>query len=270
MLEDEYGSAEEVPAKYKHLYKEADGKWVLISAGEMKTVDDVARVQEGLRKEREDHKETKKKLSQFNNLDPDEVHEKLDRFEELEAAAEGKMDEEKIEQIVQSRIKSKTAPLERELEKVKTENEGLQGEVQGYKEKDRTRKVCDEIRKAAVEAKLRDTAVEDALIVGERLFEIDEAGKIVSKDNVGVTPGVEPSVWLTEVKNSRPHWWPESEGVGAKGGSGGSGGGNNPFTAEHWNMTEQGQIVTADRSRAEQLAKAAGTTIGGPKPAPKK
>jgi hypothetical protein len=43
----------------------------------------------------------------------------------------------------------------------------------------------------------------------------------------------------------------------------------NPWTADNWNMTEQGKIYTSDPSRAEQLAKAAGTTVGGPRPAKK-
>lgn len=96
MFEEEYDDYDSIPAAVKHLYRESGGKYVLIKAGEMKTVEDVTRVQEGLRKEREDHKATKRKLAQFNDMDPDEVLEKLDRIEELEAAAAGKIDTRSI------------------------------------------------------------------------------------------------------------------------------------------------------------------------------
>lgn len=266
MFEDEYDDYESIPAQVKHLFKEDGGKWVLIQSGEMKTVEDVSRVQEGLRKEREDHKATKAKLNQFNGLDADEVHEKLDRIEELEAAAAGKIDENKINDMVEARLRAKTAPLERQINTLKGENSELQGDVESYKAREKRRTIHDHIRSAAATAKIRDTAMDDALLVGEHVFDVDESGNVVTKDNVGVTPGIEPSVWLTEVKKTRPHWWPESKGAGANGGDGGAGGINNPFSHEHWSMTEQGKLLREDRSKAEQLARAAGTTIGGPKP----
>jgi len=266
MFEEEYDDYDSIPQAVRHLFKESGGKYVLIPAGEIKTAQDVANVQEGLRKEREDHKTTKGKLARFNGLEPEEVHEKLDRIEELEAAAAGKLDETKINEMVEARLRSKTAPLERQINQLTTEKGELEGEVGEYKTKERRRIIHDHIRKAATGAKIRDTALEDALLVGENVFEVDESNRVITKDGVGVTPGVEPSVWLTEIKQSRPHWWPESQGAGARGGDGGTGAANNPFTKENWNMTEQGRLMKEDRSKAEQLARAAGTTIGGQKP----
>jgi len=267
MFEAEYPDYESIPAAVKHLFTSKDGKYVLLGAGEIKTVDDVSRVQEGLRKEREDHKDTRLKLSKFGALDPDDVVTKLDRIVELEAAAGGKIDETKINEMVEARLRTKTAPLERQITTLTTEKGDLETAVGAYKGNERKRTIHDHIRKAASTAKLRDTAMEDALLLGENIFDVDESGRVVTKDNVGVTPGIEPTVWLSEVKNTRPHWWPESQGAGLPGGQGGNAGANNPFTAANWNMTEQGKLVTADRSRAEQLAKSAGTTLGGPKPA---
>lgn len=265
MFENEYKDYESIPAGVQHLYKELDGKYVLIVASEIKTITDVNNVQEGLRKEREAHKETKRKLALFNDLDPETVHTKLDRFDELEAAAAGTLDEEKINQLVETRIKSKTAPLERQLKTATDERDALQSKVGEFEVKDTKRVIHDNIRQAVTTAKIRDTAMGDALLVGENVFMIDESGRVVTKEGVGVTPGVEADVWLTEVKASRPHWWPETKGAGAAGGDGGAGG-NNPFSHANWNMTEQGQLLKSDPSKAEQMAKAAGTTIGGTKP----
>lgn len=266
MFEEEYDSYDAIPAQVRHLYVQSGDKYVLISAGQFKTAEDVERVQEGLRKEREDHKTTKRRLHQFGELDPDDVLSKLDRFEELEAAAAGKLPEDQINEMVEKRIRSRVAPLERQIKTLETEKGDLHSKVETFQGKERKRTIHDELRKAAMGAKVRDTALEDVLMIGENIFELSEEGRIVTRDGVGVTPGVDPTVWLTETKERRPHWWPESQGAGARGGSG-SGGVNNPFTAENWNMTEQGKLVRENPERASQLAKAAGTTVGGKRPA---
>lgn len=55
-------------------------------------------------------------------------------------------------------------------------------------------------------------------------------------------------------------------GGGATGGSGKLGG-DNPFAAATWDVTKQGALVREKGADfAERLAKAAGTTLGGPKP----
>ncbi len=265
MFEEEYNSYDEIPASVRHLYVESGDKYVLIAAGQLKTVDDVQRVQEGLRKEREDHKATKTKLSAFNGLDPDDTLLKLDRIDELEAAAGGNIDENKINEMVETRLRTKTAPLERDLERLQTENAGLVSSVEAYKGQEKRRTIHDHIRTAAKASHVIDSAIEDALIIGERVFDVDETGHVITRDGVGCTPGVDASVWLTEIKQTRPHWWPESQGVGAKGGNGNAGG-SNPFSGKNWNLTEQGRLIQENRARAEQMAKAAGTTIGGPRP----
>lgn len=66
----------------------------------------------------------------------------------------------------------------------------------------------------------------------------------------------------------QPHWWGETTAGGSRGGQGGSHT-SNPWSAEGWNMTEQGRMYVKDKAKAEQLAKQAGTTIGGPRPAKK-
>lgn len=63
---------------------------------------------------------------------------------------------------------------------------------------------------------------------------------------------------------------PTGGGASGNGGQGGRGTGENPFSAEHWNVTKQGAIVVEKgEAYAANLARQAGTTIGGPKPAPR-
>lgn len=269
MFEKEYDSYDNIPAEVRHLYKQDGEKWVIMGAGEIKTPQDVLNVQEALRKEREDHKEVKGTLARYRDManDPEELQQKIDRIAELESAAAGKMDETKLNEMVEARLRTRTAPLERQISTLKDEKEQLEGSVNEYKGKERKRVIHDHIRKAANEAKVRDSAIEDALLIGENVFDVEEgSNRVVTRDGVGITPGMEPSVWLTEMQRSRPHWWPDSNGAGARGGDGGNGGISNPFTSENWNLTEQGRLMNQDRGKAEQMAKAAGTSIGGPKP----
>ncbi len=260
-----YNTKEEVPSNWAHLYHQDGENWELMSAGQFKTSDDVFRVQESLRKERVDHKGTKGKLAKFSGLDADEVLNKLDRYDEMEQAAGGKLDDEKINGMVETRIKSRVAPLERQITQLTTEKEELLGSVTEFQGRERRRSIHDHIRQAATGSKMRDTAIDDALLLGENVFDIDEAGNVVTRDNVGVTPGIDPNVWLAEMKTKRSHWWPDSQGAGARGGAGGTGG-DNPFTSDNWNLTQQGQLIRQNRVQAEQMAKSAGTRIGGPRP----
>lgn len=212
------------------------------------------------------------KLQPFAALGtPEEVLAKLDRIPELEAAAEGKLDEGKLNGLVETRIKSKLAPIERERDQLKQRNTELEGEINGFKTEKKQRTVSDDVRAAIRKSQgFQSHAEEDALLFAERHLELNEDGKVVTKDNVGVTPGVDATVWLQEMQSRKPHWWGTTAGGGASGSRGGNGGGKNPFTHEGWNLTEQGALIKENRGRAEQLAKSAGTKIGGPRPAARK
>jgi hypothetical protein len=262
-----------VDSEYQGLYEEREGKHHLtIAVKGMKPEAEFTRVHEALRKERTDHNKTREQLKPFAGLNIEEVQSQLARIPELEIAAEGKIDDKKVDKIVEQRIAGRLGPVQRERDTLKAQNEELTKVVDGYKSKDKTRTIHDAVRTAAQKAKVRDTAVEDALLYAERTFEVDEStGQVIAKDGVGVTPGIDPVTWLTEMTNKRPHWFAESVGGGAGGNRGAGGGGTtNPFTNEHWNLTEQGRLVRENRAQAENMAKAAGTSIGGGKPPPRK
>ena len=273
-----YDNPDDIPESiedFRSLFVEKNGKWELSGVSGVQTQGNVARLEAALKKERDDHKSTKSALQVWGELDPEDVHSKLDRIPELEAAADGKLDDAKIEELAQKRaeatMRSKLAPMERELGKTKKEREELATALGEYQAKETRRTIHDKTRKALLDAKVLNEAHEDALMLAERVFEITEEGQVLTKDGVGVTPGLEPAAWLQEIQDKRPHWWPASQGGGAKG-SGGVGGfgGKNPWTAEHWNMTEQGRILREKGTDyAERLAQAAGTGVGKGKPRPK-
>lgn len=272
-----YDSLDDIPETvgFRDLFTEKGGKFELTGITGIKTAADIDRLNTGLTKERDAHKATKATLAVWGDLDHEDVVAKLDKYPELEAASAGKLDEAAIEEIVQKRVegtlKSKLSPLERDNKKLKVANDELTAANAGFVVANTRRQIHDHVRGALTSAKVIPEAHDDALMLAERLFEITEEGEIVTRDKVGVAPGLDATAWLGEIQEKKPHWWPASTGGGARG-SGGGGGfqGTNPWTAEGWNMTEQGRIYT-DKGKefAERLAKAAGTKVGGTKPVAK-
>ena len=236
----------------------------------IKTFTDFNRLNEALRKERSDHKVLKDRFAPLGERKVEDIVSLYDRLPELEAAAAGtKIDDTMIQGLVEGRIKSKIAPIERDLMTVKEQNAALLAENQGFKSKEVQRTISDAVRGAAVTTKVVDTALEDAIMLAERVFTIDETGKVVTKDNVGCTPGISAEVWLNEMQTKRPHWWGPSAGGGAGGAGGRNAGGSfssNPWSAEGWNLTQQGQVYNENPAKADQMARSAGTTVGGPRP----
>ena len=267
MLKAILDSLEGVEPHFHSLYTERNGKYELTGIEGVKTQADIDRLQTALTKERNDHKTLKDRVSLFGDRKPEDIIAALDRIPELEAAAKGNLDEGKLNEIVEGRIKSRLAPIERQAQTLQQQLSEANASLEMLRTKDSLRIVTDAVRGAASKLKVVDSAVEDVTLLAERLFTIDETGAVVTKDNVGVTPGISADVWLTDMQAKRPHWWGPSQGGGAGGNRGGISGVTNPWSKDAWNLTEQGRIYKENSSKAEQLAKAAGTTIGGPKPA---
>jgi hypothetical protein len=265
-----YDTQDEIPEPHRELFEERGGKFHLAKIEGIRTDADVARVSRALEDEKKKHGTIKTTLDTLlAGRTAEDVQALLDKYPELEAAAAGKIDDEKINGIVEGRVKGKLAPVERERDTLKTQLAEAAAKIETFEQAEKRRTIHDSVRAAALKSKVIDTAVDDVLMLAERMFELNEAGEVVTKDGVGVTPGVSADVFLTEMQQKRPHWWPPSNGGGGKGGQGGSFA-NNPFSAEHWNLTEQGRMHAESPAKAEQMARAAGTTIGGLRPAAKK
>lgn len=266
MLKAVYKTKDDIPAGYEDLYTEKNGQWELTGIEGIKTQADVSRVQDSLSKERAAHKATKEAFKALDGMDLEEVISKLDRFEELEAAAAAGNGNKDIDAQVEARIKSRLAPLERERDNLKKENTDLNGRVQQFETEGRTRTIHDEVRAQAAKLNVLPGALDDALMLAERALVVSEDGQVVVREGAkGFTEAVDVGTWLTEVRETRPHWWPASEGGGAGGGNQNSTGAN-PWSKAGWNLTQQGKILTESRAKAENMAKSAGTSIGGPRP----
>lgn len=259
-------TADEIPEPYRDLYSERGGKWELTGIAGVKTDADVARVQEALRKEKEDHKKAKEAVRAWNEpgWKIEDVQDRMDKWDELVLQAQaGKVDDEKVNQIVESRIKARISPVEREKLQLAEKLAEAGTIIQTFQEKERVFAIHSSVRETRAKLKYVETAEEDILLLAERMLEVDDSGNVVTKDGVGVTPGITPDIWLQEMQAKRPHWWPESQGGGAKGGKQSNGFANNPWSAANWNLTAQGAYITANGiEKAQQMAVAAGSSVG--------
>jgi hypothetical protein len=267
-----YEKKDDVPEAYIDLYEERDGKWILTHIDGIQTDANVKRLETALANEKRDHGKTKDRLKLYTaiNDDPERLQEQVDSIPTLEAAAAGKMDDEKVAKLVDAQVRAKIVPIERERDKAKKEADEAKKENDTLKTDIKRGKIEMAVRKSAEKAGIVAEAIDDAVLIGDRIFDLDEAGNVVAKDNVGTVPGTSPDDWFIEAKQKKPHWFPANESGGAGGGGRNpAGNGKNPFSDADWNVTEQMALHRQDAKRAEALAKAAGTSVGGLRPTKK-
>lgn len=268
-LELQYDSKDVIPAGFDALYTERDGKFALTGIKGIKTQEDVGRLQMALNKERAEHKETKARLEGFSGHDPAKLADDLAELETLRVTG-GKVDNAQLETLVEARLKAKLGPVERERDQLRKDLDARTLEHTDLQRQLRTRNIHDAVREAALGEKVIPEALEDILLHAERLFDVTEDGTIITRDNVGVTPGLDAKSWLKDMTKARPHWWPPSNGGGATGGKVGHAG-DNPWSAGSWNLTKQGEYVRANGAdKAAELARLAGSELGAiapPRPA---
>lgn len=264
MLKLFYKNKDDIPKGKEDLFTEVGGQWVLTEVQGIKTQSDIDRIHDSLKKERTDHDSTKEKLKAWGDLKPDETLVSLDRMKELEAAGADKLDEDKINEIVEGRLAQKTGPLERDIAKLTEERNTAVSERDGLQSTISTRNMHEVIRQEAVKAKVHPSAISDIELIASNVMEFDENNNLVTKANSGVTPGVDVATYLKEKQETNPHWWPASVGGGAGGGGGGTGRSDNPWKRDSWNVTKQGQIFKNEgEDAAKAAAAAAGTTLYG-------
>ena len=266
-----YKNEEDIPEGFNALYSEVDGEWRLTGVEGMKTDKDTGKLSESLTKARKELKDALDKLAKLGgpDADIDEIVERLDDYDDLKIRADAagdKIDDAKIEEMVETRVTRRLKPVERERDQLRSQVTSLTDENSSLKGTIATGSIEGRLRELATAEKIVATAHDDVLDRAN-IFEIDDDGEIVTKEGIrGVDAGITAASWMDQMKDTRPHWWPASEGGGAGGNKGGNGAGSNPWTAKNWDIEAQAAMVKTDRAKAERLAKSAGSTIGSMTP----
>jgi hypothetical protein len=249
MLKAEYASKDEVPAAHAELYSERGGKWVLSGIEGVKTQADVDALSTVVRKEREARAEMERKAKRFEALgdrDPDDLLKALDELEHLREGAGGKDDEAAL----QRKLAREINPLKRDLEKANARAQKAEADLANVVAQLKRNTVERALQEAALAAKVRPEAIADILRHQDE-FEIDG-------DKVRTRNGLEPDVWLSDLKNTRPHYWPGSVGGGASGASGSGVANGGGFAKDRLNLTEMSRMMAKDPAKADQMAQQAG------------
>jgi hypothetical protein len=228
--------------------------------------DDVDKLKSALANERDAHKTTKSRFSGVD-ISAEDLQTLRDRADDLAFQLENApkaRDPQELEDRAELLAARKTRELDRELQTLREQNSSYVDAIKLHEAAANQRM----LRDAAMDAisgekgiKLVDSAREDLIPFVERSFHLNDLGEIVSKEGVGLEPGLTIREALTEMQASgrRSHWFAQSTGANASGSKGGSSaGGPNPFAKDTFNMTEIGKLIRSDPARAKALAKAAG------------
>ncbi len=228
-LKSVYDNSAEIPEAYRELYSEREGRMELTAVEGVRTNADIERLQESLRKERDDHKATREKLS--GNVSATAT----------ENAADPLHQDGELMTLKQQLNNSETTIAE--LSQALSQNQ-----------------IRESVQKAAVEQNVLSVALDDVLLLAESMFVVDVDGRTSTHNANGYEDGLDAKQWLEQMKNSRPHWWPTSISAQASGGSRQLLP-DNPWSKDSWNLTAQGQMLRANPDRAKRLASAAGTHL---------
>lgn len=266
-LKATYDKEADIPEQYKDLFKLKGEQWAIEIDG-IQTDANVARLEYSIKKERDENAKLREE-AKLHGKTPEEVQALVEELEAANAAiasGSGKATEEQVQKLVEAQVRTKIGPLERNLVKVTKERDDALGVTTKLTGEITDGKIELAIMASAEKAKVRPEAIPDLVRRGKPLFElIEQDGKIniVTRDGLGVTPGLVPDGWVEELAPTAPHYWPGNLGAGANG-SGGQLGITeaNPWSRKNWNMTQKGDIIKKyGTEKAEQLAKSVGSSL---------
>lgn len=276
-----YDTQDDIPEQFRELYIERNGKFEITGIEGVKTQADIDRQTAALEKERKDHKAVREKLAKWGDLDPDAIPVQLEELNEAKQkiaslSAEGKLEGQALTDRLEAAAEAARGPLQREIKSTQARLAAKEKEaadkdaaINALKNEQKMERIRVSLRDAAIAAKVIPEALDDAVMVGERMFDYTDDGKLLTKADAPVTAGLDPKTWAVAMKETRPHWWPPSLG-GGSGGSKGSGGLNskdNPWTRENWNITEQGRkVVELGAPKAAEMAARVGSKLGATHP----
>jgi len=258
-------SLDDVPEAVQSEYVEKDGKFVLQLDGAYSAIDR-DNLQKALKKERDEHKTAKQRLQKYGELTPEALEELRSKNEELTLQIEtlGSTDEaertKKIDELAERRALARIKPIERQFNELKSQFEGVTGERDTLLRERKTNAIVNAVTDPVVlkEAGIVPDAVEDIKLWGLAHFDVDENGKVVSKESIG-TPGLAPKDVFGDLKTNgqRRHWFGTTTGAGASGGKGSESFSDNPFAQGTFNLSKIGLLVKNDPQKAVRMAKAA-------------
>jgi len=276
-LKYKFKSKDEVPAEHLSLYTERDGAWVLDVEGavEKGKLDEFRNNNLALTKERDELKH------RFDGIDADEARALLAEKQKAEeekllrgngapdasAAEKAEKDKaaerERIEKVIEGRVKGIKADLEKQVGSLTAERDALNARLTAIQ-------IDQGVITVATKRGLRPTAIADITARARTVFKLvngapaafEADGKSVRYGKDGLTP-MTLEEWVDTQVSEAPHLFESNAGGGAVGNTSGGGGNRphglvkNPYKKETWNLTEQMRLQKSDPQLAARLKAAA-------------
>ena len=256
-------SLDAIPEAFHVLYSQEGDSYKLTGVVGLKTDADIERLTGSLTKERNDHRVVKEALRPYAELgDVDTLKSALAKLTELEAAGTGNFDETKVNEVAEARVKALVRPLEAEKATLQQQLADRDKLLQQHQAERNSRLIKDAVEAEILKAKIVPEHREHVQLLAEKVFVVNDEGKVITRENAGCTPFLDVGVWLSERQPLNPYWWGTSQGGGSSGGSSGSyGGATNPWNPASLNLTKQGEIFKNNPSEASRLAAMHGITL---------
>ena len=206
-------------------------------------------------------KKLQEQLQQFDGIDPEKMRSMLKRFEDDEEAkllAEGK-----VEELVEKRLSKATAQFDEKYSAIVAERDDFEGKWKISDAKYNKRVINEVMMKAAVDAGVRSEAIEDIVIQSRDIFTVGEDEELEARDKDGNLRKIgekllTPKTFIESLKETKPHYWPDSQGAGAQGRRGESGGMQADIDAKLQAAAASGNMKEYRRLRDEQRKASSG------------
>ncbi len=169
----------------------------------------------------DEKKKIQETLKNFENIDPQKAKEAL---EFLETNAEAQMIKEgKINELIDRKTSQMKSDHETALAEILSSLEETSTKATTFEKLYKTKMIEDGLREAALKAKVRPEAIDDIILRGSREFSLATDGTVEARDSDGKLKKtlddkvLTPSNWIDGLKKTSPHYWPDSQGIGARG-----------------------------------------------------
>lgn len=211
-----------------YVQDQGSGKFVLQVQGVVpkERLDEFRNNNNALMKERDTVKLQLEELQQAYGVSPEEV---ADLKKLAESMKDKKLfDDEGIESLVEKRISSLKAEKDAEIRAREKKLQELAADREHWAHKYQRTVIDRELTDAAIKAGVKPSALTDVILRGQGMWNLNDDGKIVAKDQHGDlvygADGVSlmaPEEWMSvKLREAAPHFFEPSGGGGGVGGGG--------------------------------------------------